>query len=147
MARRATRWKQFLLAFFNFILGFGVCIVAYASFCLWKEPTELQLTSKDGAEYVANLEWGEIGYLRSILSCFALMCTTLLVYWRSRKRKEDSLDCDVEQWIRNASFSVWERYLCWSVLLLHIFTVSIGLCHKRLCCICIVAKCMDVAGC
>ena len=23
------------------------------------------------------------------------MCTTLLVYWRSRRRKEDSLDCDV----------------------------------------------------
>ena len=95
MARRSTRWKQFLLAFLNFILGFGVCIAAYASFCLWKQPTDLQLTSKDGADYVANLAWGGIGYLRSILSCFALMCTTLLVYWRSRKLKEDSLDSDV----------------------------------------------------
>ena len=94
MSRRSTRWKQFLFAFLNFILGFGVCIVAYASFCLWKQPTELQLTSKDGADYSANLAWGGLGYLRSILSCFALMCTTLFVYWRSWKRKEESLDCD-----------------------------------------------------
>ena len=69
LARRAMRrWKQFLLPFLNFILGFGVCIVAYASFCLWKQPTELQLTSKDVAEYVANLAWGGLGYLRSIFS-------------------------------------------------------------------------------
>lgn len=32
--------------------------------------------------------WGGLGYLRSILSCFAL----ILVYWISKWRKESSLD-------------------------------------------------------
>ena len=88
MARRATRLRHFFLALLNFILGFGVCIAAYAAFCLWKQPTEFQLTSKEDADYVTNLSWGGLGYLRSILSCFALICTTLLVYWISKRRKE-----------------------------------------------------------
>ncbi|KAL7430051.1 hypothetical protein ACHAXM_001989 [Skeletonema potamos] len=85
-ASLTIRWMYFLFAVLNFILGFGACIIAFAACCLWKRPTEYQLTSKANAGETANLAWNGLGYLPSILSCFALLCTTLFVYLCPRKR-------------------------------------------------------------
>jgi hypothetical protein len=85
-ASLTIRWMHFLFAVLNFILGFGACIIAFAACCMWKRPTEYQLTSKANAGETANLAWHGLGYLPSILSCFALLCTTLFVYLCPRKR-------------------------------------------------------------
>jgi len=84
-----ARWMHFLFALLNFVLGFGACIVAFAACCLWKQPTEYQLASKANAGETANLAWNGLGYLASIMSCFALLCTSLLVYLWPRKRALD----------------------------------------------------------
>ena len=84
-----ARWMHFLFALLNFVLGFGACIVAFAACCLWKKPTEYQLASKANAGETANLAWNGLGYLASIMSCFALLCTSLLVYLWPRKRALD----------------------------------------------------------
>ncbi len=81
-----SRWVHFLFALLNFIIGFGACIVAFAACCLWKQPTGDQLTSKANGEETANLAWSGLGYLVSIMSFFALLCTSLFVYSWPRKR-------------------------------------------------------------
>ena len=74
-----------LFALLNFIIGIGACIAAFAAFCLWKQPTEYQLTTKANAGETANLAWNGLGFLPSTLSCFAILCTSLLAYLLPRK--------------------------------------------------------------